>query len=155
MPCCSTPCAPLACRKAPESPWSPFVPSCAHGHGGDGEVTTSRYHSHLQVSLQLLWAANKGSETSVCNPLFALLVSPGHCLGRWCRGKEVSQCEMQGGARVSILCSSQAANKPLTGDMTGHGGFRERPVSSDHQEQPLSPNMGADSMPKNPLPNSS
>lgn len=34
---------------------------------------------------------------------------------------------------MSILCSSLAANKPLTGDMTEHGGFRERSVSNDHQ----------------------
>jgi len=35
--------------------------------------------------------------------------------------------------RRSMLCSSQAANEPLTGNLAGHGGFGERSVPNDRQ----------------------
>lgn len=135
-PMCSPPLQ-VGLGKLLSDPGPHSFPVVPMGLGEMGEHrATPGPGDNLQMSLQLLSAADRGFETSVCNPFFALLVSLCHCLGRWYRGKRVSQCETQGVCgswrhQLSILCSSQAANKPLTGDMTGHGGFRERSVSSD------------------------
>lgn len=72
--------------KAPGSPWSPFVSTCALGEVGEHRATPGP-SDNLQVSLLLLWAANilfpeKKQKTTNPEGLKYLFATP--FLPSWC-----------------------------------------------------------------------